>query len=285
MEDNSSYTYTYEKKDENSKPERSLKLIFAGVIAALAIFAIALGIFFGVKSGSEPETTTEAPTTVPESTTAPAPKSPYNPGSYTVNTDGGSLMFRKDHSSDAETILEISDKTELDITEVFFDATAVKDDYMYWGKTEFKGHTGWVAMKYMKKAYSENVVTPDDTTTTAEAVSGTDVSSTVLVLPTAENESASSTQQSATEAPSTTAAPSKYSAGDYIVSTGGNTLTFRKGPGTNNETILSFSDGMKITVLEVVDTASSNENLRYWGKVSYQGHTGYVCMTYLKKAG
>lgn len=287
MEDNSNYTYTYEKEEE-AKPERSLKLIFAGVIVALAILAIALGIFFGVRSASEPETTTEE-TTTEVTTTLPASKSPYNEGKYSVNTEGKALFFRKDHSKDADTILEIDDKTELDIVEIFHDETADVDDYMYWGKTTYKGHTGWVAMKYMKKAYSDNVVTPDDISTTEgesttlageEATSETE-STTLLVLP--ENTTAGQDVSGTTEA-TTAASNSKYSAGDYTVSTGGSTLSFRKAAGKDSEKILDISDGTKLTVVEIVDIgADHSESMRYWGKVSYNGYTGYVCMAYMKR--
>lgn len=284
MEDNSNYTYTYEKEEE-AKPERSLKLIFAGVIVALAVLAIALGIFFGVRSASEPETTTEESTTE-EITTVPVPKSPFPEGKYSVNTDGKALFFRKDHSKDSDTILEIDDKTELDIVEVFHDETAEIDDYMYWGKTTYKGHTGWVAMKYMKKAYSDNVVTPDDITTTTadesttagnEPTSETE-STTILVLP--EN----TTAQQASEEQTTAASTSKYSAGDYSVSTGGSTLSFRKAAGKDAEKILDIPDGTKLSVVEIVDIgAEHSESMRYWGKVSYNGYTGYVCMAYMKR--
>ena len=90
MEDNSNYTYTYEKEEE-AKPERSLKFIFAGVIVALAVLAIALGIFFGVRSATEPETT-EPETTTEVVTTEAAPQSPYNKGKYSVNTEGRALF-------------------------------------------------------------------------------------------------------------------------------------------------------------------------------------------------
>lgn len=281
MEDNSNYTYTYEKEEE-AKPERSLKFIFAGVIVALAVLAIALGIFFGVRSATEPETT-EPETTTEVVTTEAAPQSPYNKGKYSVNTEGRALFFRKDHSKDADTILEIDDKTELDIVEIFHDETAEVDDYMYWGKTTYKGHTGWVAMKYMKKAYSDNVVTPEDiptteaesTTANAEAPTVEAESTTLMILP--ENTTAA--------AESTTAASgSKYTAGDYTVSTGGSTLSFRKAAGKDSEKILDLSDGTKLTVVEIVDIgADHSENMRYWGKVNYNGYTGYVCMAYVKR--
>ena len=285
MEDNSSYTYVYEKNDENARPERSLKVIFIGVIAALAVLAVVLGIFFGLRSSSEDEPKTDAaPSEV--STTVPVVKTPYNTGTYSVNSESG-VNFRKEPAKDAEGIDTIAYNIKLEITEVHFDENAEADDYMYWGKTEFKGHTGWVSMKYMKKAYSDNVITPEDISTTeaateepSEAEESTSAAqeeaSTMLILPPPEEPSSEAEK---TTAPST----AKYSAGDYKVSTGGTTLSFRKGPGTANEPIFSINDGEKLCITEIVDTGSDNSSLRYWGKATYKGHTGYVCMTYLSR--
>ena len=80
----------------------------------------------------------------------------------------------------------------------------------------------------------------------------------------------------------TTAA--RYTAGDYVVSTGGYTLTFRKTASKDGETILSIEDGTKLTVTKIIETSETNEAYRYWGEVSYKGHTGYVSMAYMKRA-
>lgn len=280
MEENSSYTYQYEKEKERN-PEKLLKIIFAVVIVALAVFAIVLGIAKGVKD-TPAETTTEAPETI-EITTA-APELKYKPGQYAVNADGHSLVFRKDHSKDGDAILEIADKTELAILDVFYDENAESEDYEYWGQTEYKGHTGWVAMAYLEKRYSEGVVTPSDITTensaestSAEAAGTTQAGeiTTAAVIGTTSAEGTSSAE-------STTAAQSKYKPGNFVVSTGGSGLRFKKTPGRDGEVILTVPDGTTVTVTEIVEIEDSDEVYRYWGKISYLGHTGYMSMAYLK---
>lgn len=284
MEDNSSYTYTYEEEEQEqeAKPERSLKVIFGFVVAGLAILAIALGIYFGIRSaeGNEPSTQTptteESPSTTEVSNVA---QSPYKPGLYAIETDGIPLKLRKDHSSTAETILTIPNKTEVNVLEVFFDEASADNDFKYWGRISYKGRPGWVSMKYLKKAYSDNVVTPDDITTTTSA-STTDTSTTQPV-----SETTTGGASTSTTAPSTTnaATQNKYPTGNYAVSAGGQGLNIRSSSSSGSSKLGTLEDGEAVTVLEVIDTNGSDETTRYWGKISYEGKTGYVCMAYLKK--
>ena len=289
MEDNNNYTYTYRR--EKKKEIQRIRIIIIAVYAVLAVLCIIFGVLFGNRSAvkahenelssqeAEAQNTTEEPVT--------EEPSPYKPGEYAVNTEGYSLKFRKDHTTGSDVYLEISDGTKLTVEEIYHDvnATASGSDIEYWGKITYKGYTGWVAMNYMKKAYSDNIVTPDDITTqestteapvtTTEAPSTTEPSTQAPKTEPESSENAPS-QENTTEA--------RYTAGDYIVSTGGYTLTFRKSASKNGETILSIEDGVKLTVTKIVETADENEKYRYWGEVTYKGHTGYVSMAYLKRA-
>ncbi len=290
MEDNNTYTYTYRR--EKKKEVQRTRMIIIVIYAILAVICIILGVLFGNRSAvrahedelssqqAEAEKTTEEPTT--------EEPSPYKPGEYAVSTEGYSLKFRKDHSTGSDVYLEISDGTKLTVEEIFRDETAALSgsDIEYWGKITYKGYTGWVAMNYLKKAYSDNIVTPDDISTTAESTTQPPETTTQAPVSTTEapTEPASQTEPSeVTTEEATTAAP-KYTAGDYVVSTGGYTLTFRKSASRDGETILSIEDGTKLVVTKIVETSDGNEVYRYWGQVTYKGHTGYVSMAYLKKA-
>lgn len=153
MEDATTYTYKYEK--ENDKPERSLKVYFAVIIVVFFIAAVVAGIVTGkIKAKKEAETTTAPVTEAPATeVTEPAVDDTYQPGTYSVNTGDVALRFRAEHNKDAEAILEIADKTKLDITEIFVDENATDEVFRYWGKTKYLGHTGWITMKYLKRIF------------------------------------------------------------------------------------------------------------------------------------
>lgn len=289
MEDNNTYTYTY-RKEKKQEAQRIRRIVII-VYAVLAMLCIILGIVFGhhaaVKAREEEKASiqAEAESTTEEFTTEDP--SPYKPGEYTVTADGYSLKFRKEHTLDSGIFLEISDGTKLTIDEIFHDENVASNgsSVEYWGKTTYKGYTGWVAMNYLKKAYSDNIITPEDITTDAESTTAQpETTSQAPVTTTAPVESTTAPEPS-TEA--TTAEPTtdaRYSAGDYIVSTGGYTLTFRKTASKDGETILSIEDGTKLTVTKIIETSETNDAYRYWGEVSYKGHTGYVSMAYMKRA-
>ena len=290
MEDNNNYTYTYRR--EKKKEIQRTRIIIIAIYAVLAVFCIIFGVLFGnrsaVKARENELSSQQAEESTTEEVTTEEP-SPYKPGEYAVNTEGYSLKFRKDHTTNSDVYLEISDGTKLTVEEIFHDTAAVSSgsDIDYWGKITYKGYTGWVAMNYLKKAYSENIVTPDDITTTEESTTQAPVTTTEAPVsttqaPTEPSNTEEAPSESAT-AEQTTAAP-KYTAGEYIVSTGGYTLTFRKTASKDGETILSIEDGTKLVVTKIVETSNENEALRYWGEVTYKGHTGYVSMAYLKKA-
>lgn len=269
MEDNTTYTYKYEK--ENEKSERSLKKYFAVIIVVFLIVAIVAGIVTGnVKAKKEAETTTEPPVTEAPAATEPPVDDTYKPGTYSVNTGDVALRFRSEHNQDAQAILEIADKTKLEITEIYVDEAATDEVFKYWGKTKYLGHEGWITMKYLKKEYSENIITPDDYTDATTAAPQGETTTAVTTAPTAESTTAGT-------------ATSKYSAGDYKVATGGSSLRFKREPGRNTEVLSSIPDGTTVAVLEVVEINETDDVYRYWGKISYNGYTGYVSMAYLTK--
>lgn len=290
MEDKNTYTYTYRR--EKKKEAQRIRKIVIIVYAVLALLCIILGIVVGHKAAvraREEELSSiqaEAESTTEEITTEDP--SPYKPGEYTVTADGYSLKFRKEHTLDSGIFLEISDGTKITIDEIFHDENVASNGSTveYWGKTTYKGYTGWVAMNYLKKAYSDNIITPDDLTTEAESTTAQPENTTQAPATTTEPAEHTTTapepSSEATTEETTTAA--RYTAGDYLVSTGGYTLTFRKTASKDGETILSIEDGTKLTVTKIIETSETNEAYRYWGEVSYKGHTGYVSMAYMKRA-
>lgn len=277
MEDTTTYTYRYEK--ENDKPEKSLKKYFAVIIVLFLVLATVIGIITGTsKARKEAETTTETPTTEAPVVTEPPAEEKYKPGSYSVNSGTKGVIFRKDHSTDAESILLIPEKTKIEVTEIFVNANTSDEDVKYWGKVKYLGHEGWVSMRYLKKEYSDNIVTPDDITepTTVPATEPTEKVTTEKV--TDVNTTAEKTTEAATSAPA-----SKYSPGSYKVATGGSVLRFKREPGRNTEVLATLADGTEVAVLEIVEINDTDDVYRYWGKISYNGHTGYVSMAFLKK--
>lgn len=311
MEDNNNYTYTYRR--EKKKEQQKLRMIVLLIFGILVLFCILFGILYGKHSAEkahEQEVSVSVSESEKNSTEAPSTEdpSPYKPGEYTVETGGYSLKFRENHTTDGKVYLEIKDTTKLTISEIYHDETAAVSGsgIEYWGKTSYKGYEGWVAMNYLQKAYSDNIVTPDQVTTAAPesttAAGATEAPSTTE--PTTKAPETPSTTESTTAAPeSTTAAPTEsttaqpatsesttaasgtgYAPGDYVVNTGSYTLTFRKTASRSGEVILGIENGTKITVTKIVETTDSNSEYRYWGEISYKGHTGYVAMTYLQKA-
>ncbi len=261
MEDNSSYTYTYNADDiENQKPEKSLKAIFAVIIVLFLIAAVVLGVFFAKKKAQSDAETTTIPETTAEANmpmTEPVTQAPtYEAGTYSVNTGDVGILFRKDHAQSAETIVEIPDKTQLSITEIYTDDTATSEDYKYWGKTKYLGYEGWVTMKYLKKGLPEDVVTPDSYNTTEPETIATVNSGTTV---------------------------GNYTAGEYKVSAEGSYLRFKQTPGRNTQVLGSVPDGTVVNVIEIVEIEETDDVYRYWGKISYNGYEGYISMAYLTK--
>ena len=293
MEDNNNYTYTYRR--EKKKEIQRTRIILLAVCGVAAVFCIIFGVLFGnraaVKAWEKEQASREAEsesTSTVESTTQDP--SPYKAGEYQVNTEGYSLKFRKDHSTDGDVYLEIPDGTKVTVDEIYHDenAAASGSTVEYWGKITYKGYTGWIAMNYLKKAYSDSIVTPEDLPSSEESTTAAPESTTLPPETTTEapaDTTAAPEDTSSAETPTqeSTTASAKYTAGDYVVSTGGYTLTFRKSASKSGETILSIDDGTRLTVTKIVEVTDSEEKYRYWGEVTYKGHTGYVSMAYLEK--
>jgi hypothetical protein len=292
MEDNNNYTYTY-RKSKKKDQQRRLVILAAAFCVLLAV-VILFGALFGNRAAVkkyEKEQAEAASIAAEQTTEAPEvteDNEPYKLGEYTVSTGGYSLKFRDSHDTDGKVYLEIAENTKLEITEIYHDEAAAADGkgIEYWGKTTYKGYTGWVAMNYMKKAYSDSIVTPENLPTTTEPATEPPATEPVTQKPTepatqkpAENTTAPA--EATTAAPETTAAP-KFATGEYIVNTGEYTLTFRDKPSKSGTPILSIKSGEHVMVTAVVE--SSDPDKGSWGEITYLGHKGYVSMDYLKKA-
>ena len=259
MEDNRNYTYTHKKSKNDTV--RLAALIVLVISVALLLAAIIAGAVSGskkAKSDLEAQQTTLPPaTTLPPETTAAGIETTYKVGTYTVNTGGSSLLLRKEPKKDADAYLEISDGTQLEVYEIFYDGNATEEAYSCWGKCDHLGYAGWVAMAYLDRDYSDSVVTPDDLTTAPA--------------------------NNTPEETLTWRESLAYSAGDYNVSTSGSTLRFKETPSRDGEVMANLPDGLLVTVTKVVETEGEDE-YRYWGLISYDGKEGYVSMAYLKPA-
>lgn len=64
----------------------------------------------------------------------------------------------------------------------------------------------------------------------------------------------------------------RFSEGQYIVNSA--VLKVREKPNSHAQSIASVPNGEKITVTQIVDN---------WGKVEYEGKTGWICLTYTQK--
>ena len=252
MEENRNYTYTYQKKE--NKQKNTIGIIIAVFALVAFIGAAAIGSSIGRKKAKKEISATESQTvTQPAEESTTAASVSYRTGPYSVNTGGYTLLFRKEPRKDSEAYLEIPDKKDIEVIEVYYDESAEDENYRYWGKIDYLGYTGWVAMNYLKKEYSDSVVTPEDDTTTTESVSNARISQ------------------------------DEYEPGVYMVSTDGSTLRFKEEPSAVANVIASLPDGLIVTVTEIIEVESDDEVYRYWGKLDYEGHTGYVSMRYLEK--
>ena len=289
MEDNANYTYTYQREKSRQAKKRALMIaliLFGLILIAVILIGVLSGRDSAVKKYEKEVAALQAEqTTLAPSTAAPTEEvSPYKEGEFTVSTGGYALKFRKDHTMNADVYLEIQENTKLTITEIYHDTAAAStgSDIEYWGKTTYKGYTGWVAMNYLKKAYSNSVVTPEELSsqeTTAAPSTEASTEPTTVATTVAPTEA---TTQTTTTAPAETTqaatAAAAYSVGNYTVSTEGSTLNFRADSSIDSPVLMSIPDGTAVTVTAVVESNGS-----YWGKIDYQGYTGFVSMDYLVK--
>ena len=281
-----------QQEEKKSNPEKIIKICLGIVIVALVVVVALSSILLASRGGNEESTapTDETTTLSEEITTSPAEK--YSAGQYTVNVGAsGTLRLRKDASKDAEILQDIPNGTLITVSEVKYDETA-EEGSRYWGKTVYLGWDGWVSMIYLANAYSESIVTPDEQTTAPEGASD-EATTAAPEATTAAPEATTAAPEATTAAPeittsaseSTTAstgASNAYATGKYTVDAQPH-LNMRDGHSVNALAIAQIPDNAEVTVVEVYHDASSTDSYtKYWGKVTYQGITGWVAMGYLE---
>ena len=249
-------------------PDKSVKTLIGVLVAVLLVLVILLGVFVAMRkknankpanSGNVATASDAVSTTVPEPVTTEAELYPV--GDYIVSAEG-SLRLREDHSTDAKHIMSVPSGTKLTITEVFIDENAATPEEKFWGKTDYKGWTAWVAMNYLSKAAGTGTEA-----TTAEGESGMAGATT---LP------GETTTKSASGA--------KYEVGKYVV-TADEFLRVREDHDVESEAVSQIDAGEEITILEIYhDEDAEDSTLEYWGKVSYDGYIGWVAMHYTEPA-
>lgn len=245
--------------------DRSVKTLIGILVAVLLVFVILLGVFVAMKKkgGNKPANTDVVATATDAVTTTEAVTTEdelYPVGEYVVSAEG-SLRLREDHSTEAKHIMSVPSGTKLTITEVYIDKNAATNEEKFWGKTDYKGWTAWVAMAYLTKSASSAEVT------TVEGESGVTVPGTTGVGET-----------------TTKSAASTYATGKYVV-TADEFLRIREDHDVDSEAISQIDAGEEITILEIYhDTETDDSTLEYWGKVSYDGYVGWVAMHYTKPA-
>lgn len=255
----------YYQDDGGSKKssDKSVKTLIGILVAVLLVFVILLGIFVALKkkgkdgagTASTNATVTDAAVTnaVEQVTTE---EERYQPGEYTVIADGN-VRLREDHSVDSKHIMSVPTGTKLTISEVYIDSAATEEDQKFWGKTEYKGWTAWVALAYLSRS--------DGTAEATTAAGGVGVA-----ITTADGET--TTGDSST---------GRYSTGKYVVTADIGFLRLREDHDVTSEELSQIETDEEITILEIYhDTNADAESLEYWGKVSYDGYVGWVAMYY-----
>lgn len=274
-----------QQEEKKSNPEKIIKICLGIVIVALVVVVALSSILLASRGGNEESTAPADETTTlsEEITTSPAEK--YSAGQYTVNVGAsGTLRLRKDASKDAEILQDIPNGTLITVSEVKYDETA-EEGSRYWGKTVYLGWDGWVSMIYLANAYSESIVTPDEQTTAPEGASD-EATTAAPEATTAAPEATTAAPEITTSAPenttASTGASNAYATGKYTVDAQPH-LNMRDGHSVNALAIAQIPDNAEVTVVEVYHDASSTDSYtKYWGKVTYQGITGWVAMGYLE---
>lgn len=194
-----------------------------------------------------PETTTEAETT--ETTTDSGIVCPYNVGKYKVTNSTG-VNMRSEPNSSSTIAAQLSYGDVFNVTEISYNEEAQDEAVRYWGKTTFNGTTGWVALAYAE--YQKDAVA-----TTAAAQENTTKAATTVI--------------------------GDYAPGAYTV-TSTYPLKLRSEHNSNSTNLAQIPTGTAINVTEVYCDSSAEEYLQYWGKISYEGNTGWVALYYTQKA-
>lgn len=261
------YSESYEERGSNKRPEKSVKTLIGILVAVLLVLVILLGVFVAMKKKGQNKpansnnvaTASDAESTTAETVTTEAELYPV--GDYIVSAEG-SLRLREDHSTDSKHIMSVPSGTKLTISEVFIDDKAATPEEKFWGKTDYKGWTAWVAMNYLTKAAASGTEE-----TTAEGESGFEG---VTTLP--------------GETTTKSASAEKYEVGKYVV-TADEFLRVREDHDVNSEAVSQIDRDEEITILEIYhDEEADDPTLEYWGKVSYDGYVGWVAMHYTEPA-
>lgn len=253
--------------------KKSVKSLVILLVAVLVVFAVLCGIYLAKnkKDGKDtPANSSDVVTTTePVSERVTTEAELYQPGEYVVSADG-SLRLREEHSVESKHIMSVPNGTRLTITEIYIDTAATKAEEKFWGKTDYKGWTAWVAMAYLAKEGSQ----PAASTGTDAPVPG------VTGLP-GETATTSSTGTETTTKKSDSSTGA-YSTGKYKVDAEEvGFVRLRESHSVDSESIDEIEYGEEITILEVYhDTDADDDTLEYWGKVSYGGNVGWVAMYY-----
>ncbi len=247
MEDNNNYKYTYRR--EKQRQQQRMRLIMLIGFGVLFLLCILFGVLFGNRAAAkayqkEHVKPAEISEPVTEQPVTKDPEVDERLGEYTVNTGGSTLMLRENSSRESRRLAAIGDGTKLTVTEIYHNPSAAAGS-----DTEYWAKTTYNGMEGWVALKYLKKVTP---------------------APTAED--------------NTEDEPIPFETGAYVISTDGKKLALRKTPSGTGELLLKIPDGTALTVTEFKTDASAEGDQRYWGLVTYQDISGYVCMAFLKKA-
>ena len=200
----------------------------------------------------------------------------YSTGKYIINTDA--LNFRSEHNSNS-VILDVMTKGDVvDIVELYYG----------WGRCVYHGMNGWLYLSYCE-TYDESDVTTTELTTIAETtipettvpettvpettVPETTIPETTVPETTIPETTVPETTIPETTTETTTQGSSGYTLGEYIVTTEG--LNIREDAGTEYTSLGKLPENAVIRVVEIKGER--------WGKITYNGITGYCYLLYTEK--
>lgn len=158
-----------------------------------------------------------------------------------------------------------------------------------WGRTEYNGKKCWVCLDYadfISESVTSAVTTAKVTTPVTTEAATTVTSPVTTVATTTVTTTAATTTVTTTTSPVQTTVPettvseteppvTESEENGYILKCRTtDALNFRTGAGTQNEVICVIPKGTELTVLE-----ADSENR--WGKVVFNGKTGWVCLDYV----
>lgn len=193
----------------------------------------------------------------------PETKPSYDTGSYIVDE---TINYRENAGIENKTFGLIPPGTKLNVYEI-------KEN---WGRTKYNGRDAWICLDYTSFIASEYVpeITEAPVTTLPQVTTTTAAQTTVTTTTT--TTSVTTTIVTTTEPVTTTTAETTVDS--LIAATKKavwykttDALNFRTGPGTENEVIEVLRKGTSVRVSEIKNG---------WGKISYNGRTGWICLDY-----